>query len=248
MPGTIQENIKFQGTYQFKKPKKFIFDTLPNLYVSNLANESFLNYGLDTFIDAINRNVLNYDSYPYNINYNFNSRGFRDKEWPFNLAECIWVIGDSHTLGTGIPQQFVYTSLLEELTGKTVINCGFYSAFNIWISLAAQSILQDIRPTNLIVNWTHLSKKNRPDEPYEYTIDQLIHFQKCFSLCDMSKHNTNVIYLSMPNTLDETDLIHFSKYKNYLGLVNQIDTARDGFHIGIETHKQIVENISTLLC
>lgn len=248
MPGTIQENIKFQGTYQYNKPKKIHSEILSDLYVGNMVNENFLNYGLDTKVDADNRKVLGYDDYPYDIVYKFNSRGFRDKEWPHDLSECIWVVGDSHTMGIGLPEKFIFTMLLEKLTGKTVINCGFYSAFNIWISLAAQNILKEIKPKNLIVGWTHLSKKIRPDEPFEYSVEQLIHFQKCFNLCDVAKTTSNVIYLSMPNTLKQDDMSYFHKYKNYMGLVNQIDAARDGFHIGIETHKKIAADLSRFIC
>lgn len=36
------------------------------------------------------------------IEYRFNSRGFRDREWPENIKDVIWCVGGSELLGTGI--------------------------------------------------------------------------------------------------------------------------------------------------
>ena len=38
-----------------------------------------------------------FDTYPYTIEYRYNSRGFRDNEWPDTIEElknCIWCFGE----------------------------------------------------------------------------------------------------------------------------------------------------------
>ena len=42
-----------------------------------------------------NNDLTDYFNYPYKVNYKFNSRGFRDNEWPNNLNDRVWCIGDS---------------------------------------------------------------------------------------------------------------------------------------------------------
>ena len=249
MPGTIKENIELHGSFNFTNFQTPKFDFLQKLYIGNCINKKMQSYGLDTLIDIERRNKLDiFENYPYKVDYQFNSRGFRDREWPANLQDSLWVIGDSHVLGLGVPERLLFTRLLEEITGKKVINLGSYSAFNIWISLSCESILNEIQPKNLIVAWTHLSKRIRPDEPFSYSKDNLTHFHKCVNMIIRASKNCNVIQMCSPNILEKDDINYFLKYKKFIGLVDQIDYARDGFHIGVETHRQIANDISILVC
>lgn len=236
MPGTIQDIIRNQGIYEYKTPKKIKYDLLPNIYIGNMINEHFYYYGTDT-------QRINDDTH---VEYSFNDRGFRDEKWPDNLQECIWCIGDSHTLGIGVAEQHIYTNQLKKLTNKNVINISFYGANNIWLSCAAVDILNEINPKNLVIGWTHFDKTVSPSEPVKDNISSHIHFKKCVDRILKINSNTNIIQFVTPNaTLRK---INKDDYDNFLGMIQPLDYARDKLHIGIETHSWLAKQIETMLC
>lgn len=250
MPGTIQELIDNSGYYFYTNPKKETFDILPNVYIGTLLNEKHLNYGLDTPYD-INRRGVNHiaENFKHNIEYTFNSRGFRDKEWPSNLSDSVWCLGDSHTLGIGVPKEYIYTELLQQSSNINIINCGFWAATNIWLSLTAESILKEIKPKYLIIGWTHLTKRVRPDEPINNDTFSLMHFKKCMDMVFKANINTTIIHFCVPDILSKNELQLFNNYSNnFLGIIEKIDTGRDGFHIGIDTHKHLYDTINRYIC
>jgi hypothetical protein len=106
-------------------------EELSGLQVTHLKNENFQYFGSDnpaqSYIKEIFKNDLtDYYAYPHHIDYKFNSRGLRDEEWPKNLTDVIWAVGDSATLGIGVPYQTTYVNVLKKLTNEHVINCGRY--------------------------------------------------------------------------------------------------------------------------
>lgn len=235
MPGTIQDIIQNQGVYEYKIPIKLKFDILPNIYIGNMINEHFCYYGTD--IPNNNKTSLE---------YNFNSRGFRDEEWPVDLQNSIWCIGDSHTLGIGIAEQYIYSNLLKQKTKKHVINIGFYGANNIWLSCAAVDILNEVKPKNLVIGWTHFDKKVKPNEPPAHNIDSYIHFKKCVDRLYKINQTTNIIQFVTPNaTLNKIDI---DESNNFLGMIETIDYARDNVHMGEKTHEWLANKLGTMLC
>ena len=115
--------------------------------------------------DDPNRNSLqevysydlrDYHDYPFNIQYKFNSRGFRDKEWPIDINDKIWCVGDSATCGTGISHEHIYSNLL-----KDAINCGRYYADNEWIRDIASSILSEANPKLVVIQWSYFHRFKR---------------------------------------------------------------------------------------
>lgn len=248
MPGTLLDIIKNQNTFSYKKPyKPKKFDILPNLHVATMLDQQFNEYGTDTSIDTERNNrQQQFNNYPYNIKYKFNSRGFRDDEWPDDVNDVIWCLGDSHTLGIGIPVEFQYTKILSRLTGKTVLNLGHYCATNIWLNIHALSILQEIRPKNLVIGWTNFDKTLRPDDMLTGNIHNHILFKNCIKKILDKKSSTNFIDFFTPNSVHNT--ISIQSRDNSLGLITYIDYARDGFHIGIKTHEWLAMEIYKKLC
>lgn len=209
-------------------------------------------------------------SYPKKVNYSFNSRGFRDAEWPSNnLHECIWCIGDSATVGIGQPVSETWTSLLQECTGTRTINISMSGASNTWISRKSSYILKCIQPFNMVIQWTYTSRREILDETLPdqkrrlsaVSLDNFLldkgdtaDFFECVLNVERNKNNTNVIHSFVPNICDSkimTDCGFWELFAdqhniNDLKVVcdnTQLDYARDHIHYGIKTCKQYINGI-----
>ncbi len=69
------------------------------LTVPELANRQCDYTGIDSVNECLDREL--FTQWPHVIDYRYNSRGFRDQEWPQDLASAIWCLGDSFTVGLG---------------------------------------------------------------------------------------------------------------------------------------------------
>ena len=116
-------------------------------------NESSAFSGIDCFDCCLDKN--HFQSYPHTISYQYNSRGFRDYEWPASgLQEAIWCIGDSFTAGIGIPFTHTWPQVLQQKTNRRTINISLDGASNNWIARHAQEIIKELQPRHLIVQWS----------------------------------------------------------------------------------------------
>ena len=70
---------------------------LPDLILTSRQNQVWAESGIDSLKNCVNKQ--HFKSYPHPVEYQYNSRGFRDDTWPSNLEESIWCIGDSFTVG-----------------------------------------------------------------------------------------------------------------------------------------------------
>ena len=247
MPGTIQDLIKNQLTYNHIKPKKLKFDILPDLYVGIMSHEHFCHYGTDTYQYAVkNSSEQHYNNYPDDINYNFNNRGFRDTDWPEDLQNSVWCVGDSHTMGTGIKEEDMYSNLIKRKYNINVVNVSFYAANNIWLSCAAVDILKQVSPKYLVIGWTHFDKVITPYEDTTDKIESLIFFKKCVDRVYKANNNTKIIHFIVPNSTKHN--VPQNSYENFFGIIHSIDKGRDNFHIGPKTHKWLSDRIGECLC
>ena len=96
-----------------------------------------------------------FQSYPYKISYQYNSRGFRDLEWPSDhLQEAIWCVGDSFTSGIGVPFAHTWPQILQQKTNCRTINISLDGASNGWMARHSNEIIKEIQPRYLIVQWS----------------------------------------------------------------------------------------------
>lgn len=109
--------------------------------------------------------------YPHDVEYHYNSRGFRDAEWPTDpddLKDAIWCLGDSFTVGLGSPIDHIWPRVLQARTGIRTINISMDGASNDWISRQAKQIQQEIQPYHMVIMWSYLhrreSKNHRLDD------------------------------------------------------------------------------------
>lgn len=143
---------------------------LADLVITSRAGQRYLHTGIDSPEHCIDPE--HFAQYPHDVQYVFNSRGFRDSEWPNDLEQlqqAIWCVGDSFTVGVGQPYDHIWPRVLSARTGRRTINVAMDGASNAWISRRARQIQQEIQPANMITMWSYwhrreLSNSNLPDE------------------------------------------------------------------------------------
>jgi len=137
---------------------------LPNLILPSRVNQRWTETGLDSYDNCPDKN--HFLSYPYPVTYQYNSRGFRDREWPESeeeLKNAIWCIGDSFTVGLGSPVEHTWTYILEKKLNKQVINVSMDGASNEWIARRALDIYYAVKPNNMIIMWSYFHRRESTD-------------------------------------------------------------------------------------
>jgi hypothetical protein len=135
---------------------------LPDFVLSSRVNQCWQYAGIDSIEHCLDKK--HFKQYPHPITYNYNSRGFRDQEWPDSVEELknsIWCIGDSFTVGIGSPLTHTWPWLLQQQTGRRVINISMDGASNMWIARKSLDIVNKIRPAQLVVQWSYVSRREK---------------------------------------------------------------------------------------
>lgn len=155
-----------------------------------------------------------FKAYPHDIHYRYNSRGFRDHEWPHSMADlkkAIWCIGDSFTVGLGQPFDHVWPQRLQKHTGIRTINISMDGASNDWIARKTHSIVRDISPANIIVMWSFVHRREAADGvddedrriSFKQSTDQE-DWQNFFAhLASLASHS-NITHLAVPEFAPNT--------------------------------------------
>ena len=130
---------------------------LSNLYITSRINQTWRYSGIDSAEQCID--AQHFHSYPFHIEYNYNSRGFRDTEWPNNLSECVWCIGDSFTVGLGSPIDHIWPKQLEQKIHKKTINISMDGASNNWIARRFVDIKQQVNPKHTVICWSYSHRR-----------------------------------------------------------------------------------------
>jgi len=147
---------------------------LPDFVLPTRANAQWDCSGIDT--RELCLNPRHFNQYPYPVQYQFNSRGYRDAEWPESLSElqsAIWCVGDSFTVGLGSPVEHTWPRLLQQRTGRRCINVSLDGASNDWIARKACAILDTIAPAHVVIHWSYWHRREAPvEELLEYLSKQ----------------------------------------------------------------------------
>ena len=141
---------------------------LPDFILPTRQNQIWTESGIDSLDDCLDKK--HFKSYPYPIEYRYNSRGYRDAEWPEDVSElenAIWCFGDSFTVGIGSPVEHTWAHLLQQHTNRRVINISMDGASNNWISRKAVEVLQLIKPKIIILHWSFTHRR-------EYTVQEIV--------------------------------------------------------------------------
>jgi hypothetical protein len=164
-----------------------------------LENEESDFSGMDCIEECDDKD--HFRNYKKKITYQYNSRGFRDYEWPNNLQDAIWCIGDSFTVGMGQPVEERWPVLLQKHTGIKTINISMDGASNDWITRKALYVLENIDPHYVVIQWSYIPRRELSDpclpdnerrldflsndlkmlDTTEYLKQNIDHFKKCFN-------------------------------------------------------------------
>jgi hypothetical protein len=186
---------------------------LPNLVVPNLINQKFDFYSPDTLLHCTDQKY--FKKYPYDVTYQFNSRGFRDDEWPDDLENALWCIGDSATVGIGAPVGHSWPSRLNVMTNLPTINLGIRGLDNRTISYIAQEVITNINPKNIIILWSFFERRPAgspgllTDSPQsnqlilDNDLGHIEYFKQCVLPINNLSSKTNIVHGFVPHYYSE---------------------------------------------
>ena len=180
---------------------------LSDLFLPYRINQHWVTSGIDSIKRCLNKQ--HFLNYPHKVEYQYNSRGFRDAEWPETTEElqnAIWCVGDSFTVGIGSPYEFTWPQVLAKATGRRCINVSMDGASNTWISRRARQIIHEINPTHMVVLWSYTHRRELPnvDIPDE---TRSLHFDKPQSELDDLKNFINC-YTNLKNCTASTNIFN----------------------------------------
>jgi hypothetical protein len=133
---------------------------LPDFVLPSRINQTWAYSGIDSLEDCLDKK--HFESYPHDITYNYNSRGFRDAEWPDTIEQlqsAIWCVGDSFTVGLGSPLEHTWPWILQQATLRRIINVSMDGASNMWIARHVNLIKKQIDPKNIIAMWSYVHRR-----------------------------------------------------------------------------------------
>jgi hypothetical protein len=131
------------------------------LTVPELANRQFDYTGIDSLNRCLDPEL--FTQWPHTIDYRYNSRGFRDQEWPQDLASAIWCLGDSFTVGLGSCFAHTWPQVLGQHSQRRVITVAMDGASNEWIARTACDAYDLAEPSDIVIMWSYLHRREHPD-------------------------------------------------------------------------------------
>lgn len=136
---------------------------LPDLALPSRINWQGSHSGIDSKEFCLDRQ--HFENYPQ-VEYSFNSRGFRDTEWPVDieqLSNCVWCLGDSFTVGIGSLREHTWPYLLSQKIQQRTINVSMDGASNQWIARRAADIIKQVKPKHMVIMWSYLHRREHSD-------------------------------------------------------------------------------------
>jgi hypothetical protein len=230
---------------------------LSNFYVKNRINKKFDTSGLDTLEKCLDKK--HFDEYPYNVYYEYNSRGFRDLDWPEDISKSIWCIGDSFTVGIGAPVEHSWPAILSNRLAQSTINCGMDGASNDWISARVLELITELGPKNIIIQWSYLHRREQNGvsvwfDPMSTRDDDINNLCNHITKIESRKGSTNIIHSCIPfrdikiiKILYQLIAKKIPKDTVFVELFDQLDFARDGHHYDVKTSNAYVDHYLPLL-
>jgi hypothetical protein len=132
-------------------------EILPMIALPALAHARFAHSGMDTRIRC--RDRAHFDAWHKPIDYCYNSRGFRDQEWPHDPGSATWCIGDSFTVGIGSAFDDTWPQKLSQHLNCRTINVSMDGASNDWIARQACAVYTELEPGVMVLMWSYLHRR-----------------------------------------------------------------------------------------
>lgn len=180
---------------------------LPDLQLASTKNARLLYSGIDSLKNCFDKQ--HFISYPHNVSYCYNSRGFRDAQWPAELDNVIWCVGDSFTVGIGSPVPHTWVNILQQRTSIRCINVSMDGASNKWIHRKVRYLLDNTTPKTIVVHWSFIHRDETDsgtDEDRRLwnckgkdTKTQLLEFVRILQDIEENKKSTKVVHSFIPD-------------------------------------------------
>lgn len=230
---------------------------LKNFVVQDRINSRLRFNGIDDYPLCFSKK--HFKNFPWKVEYHYNSRGFRDSEWPQDL-DClknrvIWCLGDSFTLGIGSPLEHTWPKMVENKTGMQVINIARDGASNEWIADRAVELISEIDPKYMAIMWSFIHRRQAPNAQQIHhertTSDQdFDNFVQCLTRAS-SISNHKILHTMVPRAapddyVDQCNQL-LSQEKYHMPMIKTIDLSRDGFHFGPLTSQEIAVGVDRVL-
>lgn len=242
-----------------------LFDLLmlEDLYLRSRANQKWYSGGIDDITRCLDRQ--HWQTYAYPVQYQYNSRGFRDEEWPTDpvqLRDAVWCVGDSFTVGVGQPYDHIWPQVLSRATGRRTINVSMDGASNDWIARRARQILDQLAPRNMVVMWSYVHRRENPD--CNLADEDRLMFCDARRDSDSADDHANLVacrgqLLGIGTQVIEAAIPNFCVFGPHetakdrdsicggILTIHQLDRARDGHHFDILTAEHFVQDLLPLL-
>ncbi len=238
------------------------------LQVENRINLESIQSGIDSHTLCLNKK--HFKDYKKLVHYKYNSRGFRDEEWPQDIENKIWCVGDSFTVGLGQPYEEIWPKILEKQLGERCMNISEDGCSNDLMAMRIEQI-KKFKPKCIIVLWSYfwrrwLDNKNVHYDRQERELpkDDLANFLKNLQSannnspckifnyvipdCMIESISTWRQLLEHKNKKNINKLIDYHYPDNHFPVVNevvQLDYSRDGHHFDLLTCEKLVQDISS---
>ena len=180
---------------------------LPDFILSTRQNQLFTESGIDCLKECLDK--THFKNYPYQVQYQHNSRGYRDAEWPDSLTElqnATWCFGDSFTVGLGSPLNHTWVNILQSKSNQRCINVSMDGASNNWIARKILTLLEEINPKLIIIHWSYTHRNEK-------------------SNLAMSDENRR-IWVDFNSLADSGPLSEFNSFINFINLVKQVEQKK----------------------
>ena len=170
---------------------------LDRFYLPQYANISTSECGIDSLEECKDKKL--FINFPYKVDYNYNSKGYRDTEWPADPCNSIICIGDSFTVGLGSPYAHAWPTVLENEIKIPTINISMNGASNEWIAEQAINVMNIINPEVIVIMWSYTHRRQLP---YTQGLEKYWHglydtvkdcsWPQCSSIFDFNNLPTNI--------------------------------------------------------
>jgi len=187
---------------------------LPDFILPSRQNQIWTESGIDSLGQCLDKE--HFKSYPHQILYKYNSRGFRDAEWPEDindLKNAVWCIGDSFTVGIGSPLEHTWVANVSTQLNTRTINVSLDGASNQWIARKTLDILTHVCPNIVIIQWSYIHRNENndvtlsdEDRRMRYNLDNVYNnrdlcpaFIELVKKLEVAKQHTKVIHSFIPD-------------------------------------------------
>ena len=217
------------------------------------ANET--HSGMDTLEQC--RDPDHFKNYAWPVHYEYNSRGYRDAEWPQDLQSAVWCVGDSFTVGIGQPLDHTWPQILSDRIKRRTINISQDGAANALIADRVRTIIGTVNPEHMVIMWSYLHRRwapgfHMPNQHFTKTTDQedVEDFAHWVHDVELHKGRTRIVHSVVPLFCPgEFQDLAMSVLAPYLHVphTRKLDLARDGHHFDRVTAEWVVERVVPLL-